>query len=98
MGKLYERMSKFELDINLGVDFTGGSAIVKYIKPDRTTGSFSANVTVLNYATGLIRLTVTSPTDFDVVGRWILWGYATFSDATNSAGEPFEITIYEEGT
>jgi len=95
MGKIYIGQTALMLTATVGQDVTGATCLIKYKKPNFTTGSFAASI--ITAATGEIRYTVETVDDIDQAGRWTFWGYATFGDGTVAAGEPYEREVYTEG-
>ena len=95
MGKIYKGQTAVTLTATVKQDVTGATCLIKYKKPSGATGSFAASI--ITAATGVIRYTVTSASDLDEYGNWKLWGYATFSDGTVAAGEPYTLKVYQEG-
>ena len=96
MGKVYVGQTAVTITATVSQDVTGATCLIKYKKPDFTTGSFAA--TIITAATGVISYTVANITDLDQGGRWYFWGYVTFTDGTVAAGEPYVRTIYTEGS
>ena len=95
MGKIYVGQTALTLTATVDQDVTGATCLIKYKKPDGTTGSFSA--TIVTAATGEIKYVVTSSSDIDQAGRWTFWGYVTFADTKVAAGESYKLMVYAEG-
>ena len=73
MGKVYKNQTALTLIATLGQDITGASSLlIKYIKPDFTTGSFVATST--DDTNGIIEYTISDEDDLDQVGIWTLPG------------------------
>ena len=95
MAIIYNGQTAFKLILELGIDITGATCLVKYRKPSGDINSWNA---VISDATaGTIYGIPESADDLDEIGKYTFWGYATFSDGSSAAGEPAEIQIYEEG-
>lgn len=98
--KVYENQTKLRLraDLKLEEDenILNCDTIIKYVKPDKTTGSFVA--TIEDAYKGLIYYDVVLPTEIVGVGKWILWAYVTFPDGRVVPGEPFIMEVFKEGT
>ncbi len=95
--KVYKNQTAFRLILNTKLaesDFsTVASAIIKYIKPDLTTGSFIAVLGDCPF----IYYQITSSDDLNIAGEWVFWPYLTFNDTTEAPGESDTLYIYEEG-
>jgi len=95
MGKVYIGQTKLKLEVFLNTDITGATAILKYKKPNNTTGNFP--LTITNATTGTAEYEAQNATDFDVVGTWVFWAYVTYGDGKIASGEPFKVHFYSEG-
>jgi len=95
MGKVYVGQTAAQITATVDQDVTGGTCLIKYKKPDGTTGSFAA--TIITAATGVIRYVIASADDLDQAGKWKFWAYVTFTDGTVAAGEPYKRIIYNQG-
>ncbi len=97
MGKIYVNQTSLKLEAEVKADLTNANTVlIKYIKPDDSTGQFTATVTDATF--GVIEYIITSSTDIDQVGDWTFWGHITFSNGDVIAGEPHCETVYKEGT
>lgn len=97
MSKIHVGQTKLDIEVYLGQDITGQQeAIIKYVKPDNTTGSFTA--TVIDETVGHIRYEVANASDLDQSGDWTFWGHITYTDGKVIAGEARKEKIYAEGT
>lgn len=86
IGKLY---------VNTDLDLTDiTSQIIKYEKPDGTTGQFAAVID--NIAKGILAHEL-AESDFDQVGYWKAWAYVTKTGGEIGIGEPFIINVVNEG-
>jgi hypothetical protein len=70
------------------------SAVIKYRKPDGSTGEFAAGVA--DTAKGIISHECIEG-DITMAGWWTLWAYITFADGRTAAGEAAKIFIWDEG-
>lgn len=84
-----------DLDLNENENIAGATALIKYIKPDGSTGSFSAIIE--DIYDGIIYYDVQLPTEIVGVGKWILWAHITFADGRTAPGEPFTMEVVKEG-
>lgn len=98
MGKVYKNQTNLTLTITGSTNISGATVKLKYKKPNGVSGEFTSGISITDAANGVIEFTPQSASDFDVVGKWILWQYVTFPDTTVAAGEPFELIISKEGT
>ncbi len=97
MSKIFVGQSKLRFQATTGVDITSADPVlIKYKKPDGTTGSWTA--TIGTESTGIIYYDLTSVSDLDQAGLWTFWAHITFSDSLVAAGEIFTEQIYTEGT
>jgi hypothetical protein len=95
MGKVYKNQTELEIQLTTNQDITGGSAEIRYKKPDATTGHFDAEID--DYTNGVIVYTITSEDDIDQAGEWYFWAHVTFTGGGEANGEPVKITVYNEG-
>lgn len=94
--KIYELQTELTIKADTEVDITGASAtLIKYIKPDGTTGSFTASID--NAVNGIIAYDIVDNTDIVGVGKWILWAHVTFASGKYAAGTPFTMEVFSEG-
>ena len=98
MSKIYVGQTKLRLKVDTGLDSTDHAAltaqVIKYIKPDATTGSFTATAGTAPY----IYYDTINVTDLDVGGVWTMWAYCTFAGPLVAAGEAEKIMVSIEGT
>jgi len=95
MGKIYVGQTALTLTATVDQDVTGGTCLLKYKKPDGTTGSLPA--TIVTAATGVIEYEILLAKDIDQAGVWTFWGYVTFADTKVAAGESYKLMVYAEG-
>lgn len=97
MSKIFVGQSKLRIQLTTGVDITSATPVlIKYIKPDATEGSWTAEIGTAS--SGIIYYDLTSTTDLDQAGLWTFWAHITFSDSLVAAGEIITEEIYAEGT
>lgn len=94
MGKVYIGQD-FRLTLTGGIDITGGSAKMRYLKPG-TSAYTEVAVTIQTPATATCYHDF-APADVDAVGTWKFWLWLTTSDAKVYPGETFTLNIYAEG-
>lgn len=93
MAKIYKNQGSLKLTLETDVTLTGASTTqIKYIKPDQTTGAFTATIDgtedmYYDFANE----------DLDTIGDWTFWAYVVFSDSRYADGEPVTIRVYEPG-
>ena len=94
---IFKNQTKLRLkaDTNLSSsDHAALSAqIIKFIKPDETTGSFAATAGTAPY----IYYDTVNASDLDQAGTWIMWAYCTFAASLVAPGESKEIIVSLEG-
>jgi len=95
MGKIYVAQTAVTFQATVREDITGATCAIKYKKPDGTAGSWTA--AIVTAATGVIKYEVETSSILGLAGDWVLWAYITFLDGTVAAGEPFTVTVYDEG-
>lgn len=96
MGKIYVGQTALTIQLTTGVDIAGATCKIKYEKPDKSTGFWTA--AIVDTTTGVIKYEIVSADDIDQAGTWIVWAYVTFSGGTVCAGEPVAIVVHSEGT
>ena len=97
MGKLYAGQTKLRIRLTMNVDITGGSAWIKYKKPNGTEGHWVA--TIENYGSGIIYYDISdSGNDIPAAdyGEWLFWAFATFSDGHTAPGEVVREKFHSE--
>ena len=96
--KAYEGQSlkvEFDLDLQEDENIDGASVLIKYTKPDKTSGSFTGVIS--DPYKGLVYYDMVKAVDLIGVGRWILWPYVTFSDGREIPGDPIILDVQREG-
>lgn len=94
--KIFKNQTKLTIRLLLGAGIQDTQeALIKYRKPDGTTGQFTA--TVENQGIGVISYTVQSANDIDQHGAWDFWGHITFNDGKEIAGSRASVYVYQEG-
>lgn len=94
--KLYVGDIGTVITCEVSADITGYSAaLIKYKKPDDTTGSFTA--TVSNATTGTLTYTLVSG-DLDQAGDWTFWADITMTSTDHWTGDAVTKTVYAAGT
>lgn len=94
MGKVYIGQD-FRLTLTGGIDITGGSAKMRYLKPGASAYT-EVDVSIQTPATATCYHDF-APADVDMAGQWKFWLRLTASDAKVYPGEPFTLNIYAEG-
>jgi hypothetical protein len=92
MSKVYINQSKLTLKCDTKIQLKGvTSSVIKYKKPSGTTGQFTATID------GTKLVYIVQNNDLNEAGDWIFWSYVTFQDGKSAPGEPFTLTVFEEG-
>jgi hypothetical protein len=95
MGKIFKEQSALRITVKTFTDLEGIiSAIIKYLKPDGTAGSFAAGVG--DTAKGVIFHECIEG-ELDMAGWWVFWAFITFADGRTAAGEATKVFIWNEG-
>jgi len=93
---IFVNQSKLRIQLTTNVDITEAtSLLIKYEKPDGTTGSWVANSS--DDTNGVIYYDLTDG-ELSTNGNWTFWAYVTFSDGRSAPGEKSIIFIKTEGT
>lgn len=95
MGNAFNGQTALKIILDTGQDITGATALIKYQKPDGTTGSWVA--TTESSTAGTISISATTG-NIDQSGKWALWSYVTFADGTIAPGESVLREFYTEGS
>jgi hypothetical protein len=95
MGKIFKGQSALRITVKTFTDLEGiTSAVIKYRKPDGSTGEFPAGVG--DTAKGVIFHECIEG-EIDMAGWWVLWAFITFTDDRTAAGEAAKVFIWNEG-
>jgi Zn-dependent M28 family amino/carboxypeptidase len=97
MSKIYKNQSGLRLTLETGINITTASSLkIKYIKPDKTTGNWTATI---SGTTALYKdfINTGGNSELDQSGLWIFYSFITFSDGRLAPGEAVNIMVYEEG-
>jgi hypothetical protein len=93
MGKVYVGQTKLTIKLDTGSTLTNvTTALIKYIKPDRSTGQFTATVDDKE-----IYYDIVSVSDIDAAGIWSFYAHITYNDGKIIIGEKSTITVYSQG-
>ena len=100
MNRIYKGQTELKLRAKLKLTddetITGATPVLlKYTKPDGTSGSFTA--TIEDEFEGIIFYIITSANDIDMVGKWTFWAHITFANSNVAAGVPYNIEVFNEG-
>ncbi len=97
MSQIYVAQTKLRLKADTGLDSTDHAALtaqlIKFTKPDGTTGSFTATAGTAPY----IYYDTINVTDLDQAGKWVIWAYCTFTGGFVAAGDPEDMMVSVEG-
>jgi hypothetical protein len=95
MGRIFKGQSALRIILKTFTDLEGIiSAVIKYRKPDGTTGSFAAGVS--DTGKGVIFHECIEG-ELDMAGWWAFWAFVTFGDGRTAAGEAAKVFIWNEG-
>jgi hypothetical protein len=95
MARIFKGQSALRLTVKTFNDLEGiVSAVIKYRKPDGTTGEVSAGVG--DEAKGVIFHECIEH-ELDMTGWWAFWAFITFGDGRTAAGEAAKVFIWNEG-
>jgi len=96
MDKIYKGQTALTIELTVGVDITNATALVKYKKPSKITGSWTATIT--DTINGVIKYDISNADDIDESGNWTFWADITFATGKWVPGEPIQVYIYKPGT
>jgi len=95
MGKIFKEQTALRITLKTFTDLEDiSTAVIRYCKPDKTTGEFAAAVG--DTAKGIIFHEVIEG-EIDVSGWWSFWAFVTFADGRTAAGEAAKVYIWETG-
>lgn len=95
MLRIYKGQSALRISLETAVNLERiNGAYIKYKKPDKSTGSWTAGVS--DALRGVIFRECIEG-DIPVSGWWTFWAFVEFDDGRTAAGEPVKIYIWNEG-
>jgi len=95
MGKIFVSQSALRITLKTFIDLKGiNSAVIKYRKPDGSTGELSAAVGDTDK--GVIFHECIEG-EINVSGWWAFWAFITFKDGRTAAGEAAKVYVWNEG-
>ncbi|MFP3041637.1 hypothetical protein LQZ19_07405 [Treponema primitia] len=95
MNRIYRGQSALRITVKTFTDLEGiEEAIIKYRKPDGSTGSFAAGIG--DAAKGVIFHECIEG-EIDKAGWWVFWAFITFGDGRTAAGETVRVFVWQEG-
>jgi hypothetical protein len=96
MNRIYKGQSALRITVKTFTDLEGIiSAIIKYRKPDGSTGEFPTGIA--DSAKGVIFHECIEE-EIDTAGWWSFWAYITFGDGRTAAGETAKVFVWDEGS
>jgi hypothetical protein len=95
MGKVFKGQSSLRITVKTFIDLEDiFSAVIKYRKPNGTTGEFTAAVGDVD--NGVIFHECIEG-EIDTSGWWMFWAFVTFADGRTAAGEAAKVFVWSEG-
>jgi len=95
MAKIFKEQSALRITVKTFTNLEGAeTAVIKFCKPDGSTGEFTATVGDPNK--GVIFHEVIE-SEIDISGWWSFWAFITFEDGRTAAGEAAKVYIWEQG-
>lgn len=82
-----------KLVVDTSIDLTGGTVSIRYLKPDKTTGSWAAAIVPGEPTQMFVNLPVGV---IDLVGTWYIEGILTFGVSEVYKGLPARLTVRNE--
>jgi hypothetical protein len=96
MNRIYRGQSALRITVKTFTDLEDIlSTVIRYKKPDGTSGEFSAGVA--DMAKGVIFHECIEG-DIDMAGWWVFWAFITFADGCTAAGEATKVFVWDEGS
>jgi hypothetical protein len=96
MGRIFKGQSALRIVCKTFTDLEGiVSALIKYRKPDGSTGEFPAGVG--DAVRGIIFHECIEG-EIDMAGWWVFWACITFGDGRIAPGEAAKVFIWNVGT
>jgi hypothetical protein len=95
MHKIFKGQSALRITLKTFTDLEDIlSAVIRYIKPDGSSGEFAAGVG--DIAKGIIFHECIEG-EIDCSGWWVFWAFITFADGRTAAGEAAKVYVWNEG-
>jgi hypothetical protein len=95
MGRIFKGQSALRIILKTFTGLEGIiSAVIKYRKPDNSTGEFAAGVG--DTAKGVVFHECIEG-EIDCSGWWVFWAFITFGDGRTATGEAAKVFIWNEG-
>jgi hypothetical protein len=95
MSKIFDGQTSLRIKVKTFTALTEAvSSIIKFKKPDGSSGYFNASIT--NDLDGVI-LHECIEGDIDQSGWWSFWAFVEFEDGRTAAGEVEKVFVWEEG-
>ena len=95
MGRIFKGQTALRITLKTFIDLEDIiSAVIKYRKPNGSTGEFAAAVG--DTAKGVIFHEVIEG-EIDTSGWWAFWAFITFGDGRTAAGEMAKVYVWNEG-
>jgi hypothetical protein len=95
MNRVYVGQSALRITVKTYTDLEDiSSAVIRYRKPDGSTGEFAAGVG--DTAKGIIFHECIEG-DLDCSGWWVFWAFITFADGRTAAGEAAKVFVWNAG-
>lgn len=93
--KIYVGQTALSIQLDTTIDLAAmASGLIKYVKPDGSTGQWPA----VEGDPGVLVYDIQLDTDLDLEGSWKWWAHVTFNDGTYAPGDPVLEYVYTEGS
>ena len=90
--KVYLNQTNLTITLATGTLLTNVSeSLIMYVKPDGTSGQWSATVDGLNLVYSVVS------GDLNQSGVWTIWAKVTLTNTKVSIGEGSKLTVYKQG-
>jgi hypothetical protein len=95
MSRIFKGQSALRITVKTFTDLEGIiSAVIKYRKPDGSTGEFAAGVG--DTVKGIIFHECIEG-ELNMAGWWALWAFITFADGRTAVGEAAKVFVWRAG-
>ncbi len=97
MAKIYQNQTSLRIQATVGVDITGGTAVIRAQAPGSTYVEWPG--TTSSSTGGIFYYDLTSVgNELDTAGDWTFWGFVTFSDGRTAPGLAEVVNVSTEGS
>ena len=96
MAKIYKDQTSLRIQATVGVDITGGTAVIRAQAPGTTYVEWAG--TTSSSTGGVFYYDLTAANEIDTAGEWSMWGFVTFADGRTAPGLAELVDVSTEGS